>query len=201
MSQDVIQAKKDMINNSNQSEFLTILLEECLQEANLSYQDLDLIAFTNGPASFTSVRIGYVAAKMLQLCCDIDVFAVSSNLAIAFDYLDCKQSKIVTAIDARLGDAFFQIFNINNNIIESEGEILMVKIDEIEQYLPKDDDFLLVGSAKELIKEKLKNRKFNISQREDIIKSENIAKIAVKSYKKNQIISKEPIYIRNVIAF
>ena len=174
---DVILSQIDQENHSNQSEFLTILLQDILEKSNLDYKDLDLVAFTNGPASFTSVRIGYIAAKMINLCCKIPLFAVSSNLAIAADYLDVKYSKIVTAIDARLGDVFFQIFDLENGKLTENSEILLVKISDIEKYLPQ-EKFLLVGSAKKLISDFLPKRKLVISDKDDVIKSKNISKIA-----------------------
>ena len=107
---DIILSQISQISNSNQSELLTTLLQKSLEEANLDYQDLGLVAFTNGPASFTSTRIGYIAAKMINVCCEIPILAISSNLAIAADYLSSSYTTIVTAIDARLGDVFFSNF-------------------------------------------------------------------------------------------
>ncbi len=193
---DIILSQREQINNSNQSEFLTILFEESLNEANLTYQDLDLVAFTNGPASFTSVRIGYIVAKMINLCCNIPLFAISSNLAIAADYLDSNYQKIITVIDAHIGDLFFQIFDLKNSNLIENSETILIKIDEIEKYLPENDNFLLVGSGKKLVQEKLKNRKINISNKNDVIKSINIAKLAFKYHKNNNEIPTEPIYIR-----
>lgn len=193
---DIILSQREQINNSNQSEFLTILFEESLNEANLTYQDLDLVAFTNGPASFTSVRIGYIAAKMINLCCNIPLFAISSNLAIAADYLDSNYQKIITVIDAHIGDLFFQIFDLKNSNLIENSETILIKIDEIGKYLPENDNFLLVGSGKKLVQEKLKNRKINISNKNDVIKSINIAKLAFKYRKNNNEIPTEPIYIR-----
>tara|TARA_Y100000389_G_scaffold114134_1_gene111308 strand:- start:13965 stop:14633 length:669 start_codon:yes stop_codon:yes gene_type:complete len=193
---DVILSQIDQKNNSNQSEFLTTLLEESLRQAKLDYYDLDLVAFTNGPASFTSVRIGYIAAKMINLCCKIPITAISSNMAVASDYLNSKYSKIITVLDARLGDVFLQIFNLENQNLVEDSEIIIVKIDDIEKYLPKDNNFLLVGSGKYLLSEKLPDRKFNFGQGCDIIKAKNIANIAMKYNLDNNIIPDQPIYIR-----
>ncbi|MDA7705663.1 tRNA (adenosine(37)-N6)-threonylcarbamoyltransferase complex dimerization subunit type 1 TsaB [Rickettsiales bacterium] len=192
---DIILSQIDQKNNSNQSEFLTILLQESLQNANLDYKDLDLVAFTNGPASFTSVRIGYIAAKMINLCHQTPLLDISSNLAIASDYIDTSYLKIVTALDARLGDVFFQIFDLKNGKLTENSDIIIVKIEEIEQYLPK-EEFLLVGSGKKLISDFLKDKNFNLGTKEDIIKSSNINKIAFKYYKNEGKIPDEPIYIR-----
>jgi len=192
---DVILSQIDQENHSNQSEFLTILLQDILEKSNLDYKDLDLVAFTNGPASFTSVRIGYIAAKMINLCCKIPLFAVSTNLAIAADYSDVKYSKIVTAIDARLGDVFFQIFDLENGKLTENSEILLVKISEIEKYLPQ-EKFLLVGSAKKLISDFFSENDFIISDKEDVIKSENISKIARKNYNDIGDVIDQPTYIR-----
>ena len=193
---DIILHQINQESNSNQSELLTILLQDSLEKSNLNYQDLDLVTFTNGPASFTAVRIGYIAARMINLCCKTPIFAISTNMAIAIDYLDSSYQKIITVIDARLGDVFFQIFDLNNGELLENSEILMVKIEEIEKYLPKDNNFLLVGSGKELVKKHLNHREINIGNKEDIIKAKNISKIALKYYKKNNKIPDEPIYIR-----
>ena len=191
---NIILAQIDQKNNSNQSEFLTILLEKSLKKANLDYKDLNLVAFTNGPASFTSVRIGYVAAKMINLCYQTPLLAISTNLAIAADYIDSSYNKIVTAIDARLGEVFFQIFDLKNGNLIEDTEIMILKIAEIEKYLPK-EEFLLIGSAKDLITKYFKDINFNIKSKIDIIKSKNINKIALK-YNNLDKIPNEPIYIR-----
>ena len=57
--------------SSNQSEILISEIEKILAKNHISYQDLSLIAATNGPGSFTGSRIGLTAARTIKLATNI----------------------------------------------------------------------------------------------------------------------------------
>jgi tRNA threonylcarbamoyl adenosine modification protein YeaZ len=191
-------ATEERYNILTQSELLVVLIEKTLKDACLDYSDLDLVTFINGPASFTSVRIGYIAAKAIKLCCDkISLFTISNNMAVAADYLDYDCKQIVTILDARLDEVYFQIFKNENRQLKEKTNILLLKISEIERYLPK-NDFILAGNGKNLIKEYLLGHKFYIEEKNDVIKLKNIIKSTLLEIKNNKKPLEEPIYIREV---
>ncbi len=96
------------------SEHILVLINALLDDACVALADLDAIAFGAGPGAFTGVRLGCGVAQGLALARDIPVVAVNSLQALAEA---CGRgahpapagvdSRIVTAIDARLGEVYF----------------------------------------------------------------------------------------------
>ena len=192
-------AKKDIIEPNRQAEMLIPSIEECLNQAGIWYQDLNLIAFTNGPGSFTGVRIGYSCAKALKIAVNIPIVAVSSLEAIAYHYRSgvCDEQnyqKILVVNDAKLDEFFTQEFVIENGGIKSSFEAIIIKSEDIKNFLPQ-EQFLIVGSAKLMIKDVVENA--IIFQQEDFIDAKNIALLALEKYHtNNNIEDSQALYIR-----
>lgn len=96
------------------SEHILVLINALLDDAGVALSELDAIAFGAGPGAFTGVRLGCGVAQGLALARDIPVVAVNSLQALA-EACGCganaaaptAESRIVTAIDARLGEVYF----------------------------------------------------------------------------------------------
>ena len=89
------------------AEILFARIEALLARNNLAYGDLDRIAVTTGPGSFTGLRIGLSAARGLGLALGIPVVGVPSLLAIS---LGAGDAPTAVRLDARRGEAYFQAF-------------------------------------------------------------------------------------------
>lgn len=59
-----------------QAERLMGLLQDCLEDADLTWSDLDALAVGIGPGNFTGIRIAVSAARGLALALDIPVYGV-----------------------------------------------------------------------------------------------------------------------------
>jgi tRNA threonylcarbamoyladenosine biosynthesis protein TsaB len=92
---------------SQQAEILMILLEEALRARSLEYKNLDAIAVTNGPGSFTGTRIGLATAKGISLVTGVPVFAASTLEVAAFAD---GNNKITVIQDAGRGMVYIQEF-------------------------------------------------------------------------------------------
>jgi tRNA threonylcarbamoyl adenosine modification protein YeaZ len=79
-----------------------------LERSGLAYKDLQRIAVTTGPGSFTGLRIGLSAARGLGLALDIPVIGVPSLLAISLAAPPGWPA--VVLLDARRDEAYFQRF-------------------------------------------------------------------------------------------
>ncbi len=209
-------AKKDIFAANKQAEMLLPAIEECLNQAEIWYQDLNLIALTNGPGSFTGIRIGCSCAKALEIATKLPVITFSSLEAIAYNYrLGTLKNKayqrIFIANDARMEEFFIQEFKIQNNSIEAVFLPKMITAADINKFLPQ-EKFLLAGSAKKIILEQLKP---NINQPEtatktqftdlaniifsteiDFIDSYNIALLATQKFLAQNQENSQALYIR-----
>ena len=191
-------AQKNLLESNRQAEMLIPLIEECLKQANIWYQDLDLIAFTNGPGSFTGIRVGYSCVKALQIATSSPIVAVNSLEVIANNYRSGNYdgeiyNKILVVSDARLGEFFVQEFVIVGGEIESIFEPVMIAAADVVRFFPS-ESFMLAGSAKLLIKMDLEN--VIVDNKEDFIDAKNIAFLAERKYLKNPNSTAEALYIR-----
>lgn len=139
------------LENSQQAEKLFYLIEKSLKDSNLNFDQIDLISVTNGPGSFTGVRIGLAAALGLKMACQKKIIAIS-NLQVTAFYAKQnfnKNSKIAVAQDARKDEIYFQIFDENLNNI-TEPEIILrnsIKIDKDVQLIERKVDAKLLAEA------------------------------------------------------
>jgi tRNA threonylcarbamoyladenosine biosynthesis protein TsaB len=191
-------AKKDIFENNRQAEMLVPAIEECLTKLAMWYQDLDLIAFTKGPGSFTGVRIGCSCAKALAIATKLPVIAFSSLEVIAYNYYsrvvnNNDYQKILVVNDAKLDEFFIQEFVIEGNKIKSTFKPTLINSKEIKKFLPQ-QQFLLAGSAKLMIKDEIKNA--IVFEQEDFINAKNIALLALEKYAISNPRELSALYIR-----
>lgn len=93
---------------TGQAERLFPALAELLARTNTAYKDLNRIAVTTGPGSFTGLRIGLSAARGLGLALSIPVLGIPSLLALS---LVAQCNAIAVLLDARRDEAYFQTFS------------------------------------------------------------------------------------------
>ncbi len=78
-----------------------------LARNGITYGNLDRIAVTTGPGSFTGLRIGLSAARGLGLALKIPVLGIPSLLAVS---LSVGKGPVAVLIDARRGEAYLELF-------------------------------------------------------------------------------------------
>ena len=96
---------------------ITLLIEQCLKEADLKITDLDAVAISNGPGSYTSLRVGGSTAKGICYALEIPLIAVDTleSLALAaYQKLKDTSAFYCPMIDARRMEVYAAIFKIEN---------------------------------------------------------------------------------------
>jgi tRNA threonylcarbamoyladenosine biosynthesis protein TsaB len=86
-----------------------------LAEAGLGYASLDAIAFSRGPGSFTSLRIGIGVVQGLAWAADRPVVPVSSLAATAQSAVGDGVDVALVALDARMNEVFTGVFEANES--------------------------------------------------------------------------------------
>ncbi|MBP0904626.1 tRNA (adenosine(37)-N6)-threonylcarbamoyltransferase complex dimerization subunit type 1 TsaB [Mariniflexile gromovii] len=116
--------KEDNSKNYSHAESLHVFINAVLKEAGLASKDLDAIAISKGPGSYTGLRIGVSAAKGLCFALDKPLISVPTLEALAHQ-VDANDGVIVTMLDARRLEVYAAIFDSNyNRIKETEAQIL-----------------------------------------------------------------------------
>ena len=93
---------------------LTLFIEEVMHKGQLSYQDLDAIAVSKGPGSYTGLRIGVSTAKGLCFALDKPLIAIDTLKMMANGFLRTQQSYsglVCPMIDARRMEVFTAVYN------------------------------------------------------------------------------------------
>lgn len=92
------------------AEKLHVFIEETLRESRLEYKDLSAIAVSQGPGSYTGLRIGVSAAKGLCFALNIPLIAIDT-LAVLAVQANITEGLVVPMIDARRMEVYSAIFN------------------------------------------------------------------------------------------
>ncbi|WP_284341392.1 tRNA (adenosine(37)-N6)-threonylcarbamoyltransferase complex dimerization subunit type 1 TsaB [Devosia nitrariae] len=91
------------------AELIFARIETLLARNGLAYGDLQRLAVTTGPGSFTGLRIGLSAARGVALARSIPVVGVPSLLALSLSGEAARS--VCVLVDARRGEAYFQAFS------------------------------------------------------------------------------------------
>lgn len=95
------------------AERLMSMIGEALVEAGLTYADLERIAVTTGPGSFTGTRIGVAAARGLALALGIPAVGVSVLDALIEAAREKADVLLVAALDARRGEIYAKVVGLD----------------------------------------------------------------------------------------
>ncbi len=96
------------------AERLFAQLTEAMAEAGLAFADLDRIAVTVGPGSFTGLRVGIAAARGIALVVGCPVVGIGT-LAVLAETARAKAgpAPVLALIDAGRGEIYGQLFDAN----------------------------------------------------------------------------------------
>lgn len=108
------------------AERLHVFIEESIAKAGISYSDLTAIAVSQGPGSYTGLRIGVSAAKGLCYALGIPLIAVDTLQSLAAQ-AKIEKGLIVAMLDARRMEVYSAVFSSN---LESKRSILAEVITE-----------------------------------------------------------------------
>ena len=94
------------------AERLHVFIEEIIKEAQITFKDLSAIAVSQGPGSYTGLRIGVSAAKGLCFALDIPLIAVDT-LQVLASQAKLSSGLIIPMLDARRMEVYSAIFTPN----------------------------------------------------------------------------------------
>ena len=108
----IILCKEIAEEGYSHAERLHVFIEEVIQEAGITFQDLTAIAVSQGPGSYTGLRIGVSAAKGLCYALNIPLIAVDT-LQVLASQATISEGLIIPMLDARRMEVYSAIFNPN----------------------------------------------------------------------------------------
>lgn len=107
---------------------ITLFIEEACEKANIRINNLDAVAVSKGPGSYTGLRIGVSTAKGICYALDIPLLAIDTLKALthaAIEIHSDQQAIYVPMIDARRMEVYTKIFDHSlKTLKETEALIL-----------------------------------------------------------------------------
>ena len=122
-----------VILKHSHSEKLLEVIQSVLNQASISQNDLKVIAVSNGPGSFTGLRIGMSAAKGMAQALSIPILPVPTFEALALQISKYLPEDSYFAISNRVGrdELYFAKFQIKGNSYIFKEEVKIIPISEI----------------------------------------------------------------------
>lgn len=111
-------AAGDVSSGMRHSEAIWECLEELLRRAKWRARDIEAVAVGLGPGSFTGLRVGVTAAKLLSRALGAKLVGVSSLEAIAWPHLD-EGREVALTLDARKGNVYGAIYKKERGVVKA----------------------------------------------------------------------------------
>ena len=131
MRDETLLYEAQLNNGLTHSETLLPMIDTALRCAGVTMEELDLLAVTNGPGSFTGLRIGLSVIKGLAQPRQIPCVGVSTLAALAWG---CSgEGTVVGALDARRGQVYWAGFDLSSH--ERLTEDAAEPVESLEKFI------------------------------------------------------------------
>ena len=139
---------------------LLSMVQALLQESALSLSELDLLAWSAGPGSFTGLRMGASVVQALCYGVDLPVLSLSSLAVLAESVRPAEAGwreggRLAVVVDARMGGVYRADFTLDRHGLPCrmgpDALQSLVKADDAMPLL--DASWLVVGDAFSLLRE------------------------------------------------
>ena len=202
---------KESNEEKSHAKKLTIFVDELMKENGFNYSDLDAVAISKGPGSYTGLRIGVSTAKGLCYAKNIPLIAINTLQAMANGIIRKVKSKeiiiehfedsvLVPMIDAKRMEVYSAFFNSKGEMVRDVKEEIIDEGSYLE--VLKKQKVIFFGDGSEKIHDVIKHhnaefiKKINPSAKDMIELSEQMFKIK----KFEDVAYFEPFYLKDFIA-
>jgi tRNA threonylcarbamoyladenosine biosynthesis protein TsaB len=177
------------------AEKLHVFIEEVIAEIGISFHDLVAVAVSQGPGSYTGLRIGVSAAKGLCFALNIPLIAVDTLQTLA-SQAKVSEGKIIPMLDARRMEVYSAIFTTD---LQTERPILAEVIDE-NSFKDFKETLYFVGDCAEKCKPMLTKENFVFLENIKYPSASAMSKISYDKYQISDTVDVayfEPYYLKD----
>ncbi|MCH4821926.1 tRNA (adenosine(37)-N6)-threonylcarbamoyltransferase complex dimerization subunit type 1 TsaB [Gramella lutea] len=195
----LISLKEDNSKNYSHAEKLHVFIDQALDEVGISTTNLDAVAISKGPGSYTGLRIGVSAAKGLCYSLGIPLISIPT-LDLLATKLNDEEGVFVSMLDARRMEVYSAVFNSDlKQIRETKAQVL--DDSSFSEYLAESKvHFIGNGVAKF---EDICKHENAVFHKQQFPSAKEMAELAAFKYKKSDtedVAYFEPYYLKDFIA-
>jgi len=180
---------------------ITSAIDRLLQDARIRVQEVDAIAVSIGPGSFTGLRIGLSLAKGLALPDDIPLTGVNTLYALAHQ-APVKEGMICPVIHSRATEFYFAMYERQNGKDILRQDVQVKELEELAAFLPNDAS--LIGQPYSKVKELADKKGCEVLpekfHRPSAVAIAEIGYEQILQNKKDNLLTLEPYYYNDFIA-
>lgn len=177
------------------AEKLHVFIEEVIAASGISVQDLKAVAVSQGPGSYTGLRIGVSAAKGLCFALNIPLIAVDTLQTLA-SQANVSDGIIIPMLDARRMEVYSEVFTPNLEIKRGiEAEVITE-----ESFSNYTETIYFVGDCAEKCKSVLTKSNFVFLEEIKYPSASAMSKISYDKYQKSDTVDVayfEPYYLKD----
>lgn len=157
---ELLAFKESFVPNSH-SELINVFIEEVLEEAKIEMSQLKAVCISEGPGSYTGLRIGTSTAKGLCFALDIPLISIKTLQGLALSIVQNSERKtqdyiLCPMLDARRMEVYCATFDEKGNFI-TETEAKIIDESSFSETL-KDKKTLFFGDGAQKFKEVVKSK-------------------------------------------
>jgi tRNA threonylcarbamoyladenosine biosynthesis protein TsaB len=179
------------------AEKLHLFIQDVIQEAAISFSQLSAIAVSQGPGSYTGLRIGVSAAKGLSYALQIPLISVDTLLALAHQVSE-NDGLIVSMIDARRMEVYSAIFDFNKQKIrEVQAEIISE-----DSFAAISEKIYFIGDSNEKVQSVLTKSNFVFLDAIQYPSAKEMSSISYQKYLEKDFVDVayfEPYYLKDFL--
>jgi tRNA threonylcarbamoyladenosine biosynthesis protein TsaB len=196
---------KESEQGRSHATLLTVFIQELLKEAGLKTTDLDAVAVSKGPGSYTGLRIGVSVAKGIAYGASIPLIGVETTFSLYSGYISQQQGfkesdLFCPLIDARRMEVYYSLYDINGTTVKSIRAEIMDKKSFSD--IPVTSRIFFFGDGTEKCSKVIKRE--NVVFDEDFkISASYMAKPVYETFKAGHfedVAYFEPFYLKDFIA-
>lgn len=181
--------------NYSHAEKLHVFIHEVIQQAGITLSELSAVAVSQGPGSYTGLRIGVSAAKGLCYALQIPLISVNTLESLSRK-INIDNGVIIPMIDARRMEVYSAIYNKNHILVrETKAEIITEN-----SFQEINGDIHLIGDGIQKCKEILSSEKFIFHDNIIYPSANQMSKISFDKYKISDTVNVayfEPFYLKD----
>lgn len=194
---EIILYKEIAEEGYSHAERLHVFIEEIIKEARITTKDLSAIAVSQGPGSYTGLRIGVSTAKGLCYALDIPLIAIDTLQSLA-SQVSFSDGLVIPMIDARRMEVYSAVFSSS---LEKKREILAEIITE-NSFEEISEKIYFVGDCNEKCKTVLIKENFVFLDDIKYPSAKEMCKLSFEKHKINDTVDVayfEPYYLKDFL--
>lgn len=194
---EITQLEEDLSNRYSHAENVNVFVQKVL--GKMRFSEIDAVAVSQGPGSYTGLRIGVSTAKGICLGQNIPLLAINPLEAMATGVSADENTLKIPMIDARRMEVFCSAYNSKGEqVIETQAEIITdTSFQNIEDF----SKVLFFGDGAEKCRETLLPPRFQFIDR--YASAKGMAGLSEKKFSNKDFESLayfEPFYLKDFVA-